>query len=98
MAKQARIDVEAAREAGRQEHVAPAAIVASIASPTPVTTPVVTLAATPAVTTAPRSNSRKRTSTSYVFISTLASPSLLVDVVASLYKQLKLVLPVVLIA
>ncbi len=93
MDKQARIDVEAAREAGRQEHIAPAAIVASIASSTPVTTPVVTLAATPAVTTAPRSNSRKRTSTRCVFISTLAF-----DIVASLYNKLKLVLPVVFLA
>jgi hypothetical protein len=93
LAKQARIDVEAAREAGRQEHVAPAATVASLASPTPVATPVVTLAASPA----PRPNIRKRTSTRCMFISTLASPSLLVDVVASL-KQLKLVLLVVLLA
>ncbi len=82
MAKQSRIDVEAAREAGLQEHgiVAAAAIVASIAAPPPVATP----AATPVATTAPRPNSRKRISTMCIFISSLASPSFLIDNVASL--------------
>ncbi len=49
MAKQARIDVEAAREAGRQEHdiVAAASVVASIAAPTPVANPVATTAPRP---------------------------------------------------
>ena len=86
MAKQARIDVEAAKEAGRQEHdiVATDATVASIVAPTPVATPFATPNATPLATTAPRPNTRKRTSTRYMFISTIASHSFLVDSLASL--------------
>ena len=78
MAKQARIDVEAASEAGRQEHdiVATDAIVTSIAAPTPVATPV--------ATTAPRPNNRKDTLRWCMFISTLDSPSFLVDALAPL--------------
>ncbi len=86
LAKEARIGVEAAKEAGRQEHdiVTTAAIVPSIAAPTPVATSVVTPVATSAAATAPRPNSRKRTSTRCMLISTLASPSFLVNDLAYL--------------
>ncbi len=86
MAKQARICVEATREASRQEHdiVAAAPILASIAAPTPIATVVVTPAATPVATTAPRPKRKKRTSTRCMLMSTLASPSFLVDDLTSL--------------
>ena len=82
MAKQAWIDIEATRNAGRQEHdiVTTATIITSIAAPNPVATP----AATPDATIVPRLNRRKRTSTRCMFISTIASPSCLVDALASL--------------
>ena len=82
LAKQARIDVWAACEAGRQEHyiVAATAIVASIAAPNSVAT----TAATPAATAAPTPSTIKRTSTKCMSISTLVSPSFNVYALASL--------------
>ena len=86
LAKQARIDVEATKEVGRQEHdiVAAVAMDSPIAAPTPVATPFATPIATPVATTAPRPNTTKRTSTRCMFIPTLASPFLFVDALASL--------------
>ena len=74
MAKQAWIDVEATKEAGRQEHDI-------VAAPTPVATPAATFAAI----TAQRPNSRKHASTRCMFLSTLDFPSFLViDALASI--------------